>query len=87
MKVFKVEVENFGEINKVEIFDNKNKVNNFVINYIFRMMVDNEVLEDEDKENFVKENLEKFGEDIMNINNEYFGEEDVWFEVKEVEVK
>jgi hypothetical protein len=87
MKVFKVEVENFGEINKVEIFDNKNKVNNFVINYIFRMMVDNEVLEDEDKEKFVKENLEKFGEDIMNINNEYFGEEDVWFEVKEVEVK
>jgi hypothetical protein len=50
------------------------------------MLVENEYLNIEDKEDFVKENKEKYGEDIMKINNVIFGEEDIWFEIEEVEI-
>ena len=86
-KVFVLNVDrNFINYNFVKIFDNKEMLVNFVLNYLFEMLVENEYLNIEDKEDFVKENKEKYGEDIMKINNVIFGEEDIWFEIEEVEI-
>jgi hypothetical protein len=86
-KVFVLNVDrNYINYNFVKIFDNKEMLVNFVINYLFEMLVENEYLNIEDKEDFVKENKEKYGEDIMKINNVIFGEEDIWFGVEEVEI-
>ena len=86
-KVFVLNVDrNFINYNFVKIFDNKEMLVNFVINYLFEMLVENEYLNIEDKEDFVKENKEKYGEDIMKINNVIFGEEDIWFGIEEVEI-
>jgi|LauGreDrversion4_2_1035121.scaffolds.fasta_scaffold1841814_1 hypothetical protein len=86
-KVFVLNVDrNYINYNFVKVFDNKEILVNFVLNYLFEMMVENEYLNIEDKEDFVKENKEKYGEDIMKINNVIFGEEDIWFGVEEVEI-
>jgi hypothetical protein len=86
-KVFVLNVDrNYINYNFVKIFDNKEMLVNFVINYLFEMLVENEYLNIEDKEDFVKENKEKYGEDIMKINNVIFGEEDIWFGIEEVEI-
>ena len=86
-KVFVLNVDrNFINYNFVKIFDNKEMLVNFVLNYLFEMLVENEYLNIEDKEDFVKENKEKYGEDIMKINNVIFGEEDIWFGIEEVEI-
>jgi len=86
-KVFVLNVDrNYINYNFVKIFDNKEMLVNFVLNYLFEMLVENEYLNIEDKEDFVKENKEKYGEDIMKINNVIFGEEDIWFGIEEVEI-
>ena len=86
-KVFVLNVDrNYINYNFVKVFDNKEMLVNFVINYLFEMLVENEYLNIEDKEDFVKENKEKYGEDIMKINNVIFGEEDIWFGIEEVEI-
>jgi hypothetical protein len=86
-KVFVLNVDrNYINYNFVKVFDNKEILVNFVLNYLFEMLVENEYLNIEDKEDFVKENKEKYGEDIMKINNVIFGEEDIWFEIEEVEI-
>ena len=86
-KVFVLNVDrNYINYNFVKVFDNKEILVNFVLNYLFEMMVENEYLNIEDKEDFVKENKEKYGEDIMKINNVIFGEEDIWFGIEEVEI-
>jgi hypothetical protein len=86
-KVFVLNVDrNYINYNFVKVFDNKEILVNFVLNYLFEMLVENEYLNIEDKEDFVKENKEKYGEDIMKINNVIFGEEDIWFGVEEVEI-
>jgi hypothetical protein len=86
-KVFVLTVDrNYINYNFVKVFDNKEILVNFVLNYLFEMLVENEYLNIEDKEDFVKENKEKYGEDIMKINNVIFGEEDIWFEIEEVEI-
>ena len=86
-KVFVLNVDrNYINYNFVKVFDNKEILVNFVLNYLFEMLVENEYLNIEDKEDFVKENKEKYGEDIMKINNVIFGEEDIWFGIEEVEI-
>ena len=86
-KVFVLNVDrNYINYNFVKVFDNKEILVNFVLNYLFEMLVENEYLNIEDKEDFVKENKEKYGEDIMKINNVIFGDEDIWFGIEEVEI-
>jgi hypothetical protein len=86
-KVFVLNVDrNYSNYNFFKVFDNKEILVNFVLNYLFEMLVENEYLNIEDKEDFVKENKEKYGEDIMKINNVIFGEEDIWFGIEEVEI-
>jgi hypothetical protein len=86
-KVFVLNVDrNYINYNFVKVFDNKEILVNFVLNYLFEMLVENEYLNIEDEEDFVKENKEKYGEDIMKINNGIFGIEDIEFEIEEVEI-
>jgi len=86
-KVFVLNVDrNYINYNFVKVFDNKEILVDFVLNYLFEMLVENEYLNIEDEEDFIKENKEKYGEDIMKINNVIFGEEDIWFGIEEVEI-
>jgi hypothetical protein len=86
-KVFVLTVDrNYINYSFVKVFDNKEILVNFVLNYLFEMLVENEYLNIEDEEDFVKENKEKYGEDIMKINNGIFGIEDIEFEIEEVEI-
>jgi len=86
-KVFVLTVDrNYINYSFVKVFDNKEILVDFVLNYLFEMLVENEYLNIEDEEDFIKENKEKYGEDIMKINNVIFGEEDIWFGIEEVEI-
>lgn len=86
-KVFVLTVDrNYSNYSFVKVFDNKEILVNFVLNYLFEMLVENEYLNIEDEEDFIKENKEKYGEDIMKINNGIFGIEDIEFGIEEVEI-